>query len=141
MERITLSAALILPSGPEICHLCIFLSIVALEWLISGWVPDNVWNTTTLAFRSTTTAPDAQATNAGVGTKTILLLPAGLKDIILGDEATTIAYELRLADDITAGIFCNDVWKEAAGVHPACQGLFMCRDDILDTIFLSEAFG
>lgn len=90
-------------------------------------------------------ALDAQATNAGVGTDTILFLPVGFEDIILGDEATTIAYELRLADDIAVGIFGNNVWKEtavwkaAAGVHPACQGLFMCPDYILNTIFLSEA--
>lgn len=45
MVRITLSAAFILKSGPEISHLCIFLSIIALERLVGNWVPYNVWNT------------------------------------------------------------------------------------------------
>ena len=141
MERITLSTAFVLPSGPETSHLCMFLSIIALEGLIGGRVPDNVRNTQTLAFLSTTTALDTHASNAGIRTETILLLPVSFKDIILGDEATTITYELRLADDIAVGIFGDNVRKATTGVHPACQGLFMCREDILDTIFLSEALG
>jgi len=141
VEYIALRAAFVFPSSPELSHLRIFLSSVALQCLIGRWVPDNVRNTATLAFSSTTTALDAHTCTAGIGAETILLLPVGVRDIILGNEATSITDKLCLADDVTICILRSDARKATAAVHAACQGLFMRHEDILVTIFLSEALG
>mmetsp|Transcript_13227 Transcript_13227/g.16095 ORF Transcript_13227/g.16095 Transcript_13227/m.16095 type:complete len:262 (+) Transcript_13227:1335-2120(+) len=141
VECITLSTALVHQSGPELCHLRIFLSTVALQWIQGLRVPDNVRKTTTFSFGSTTTTLDAHACNTRVGSEAILLLPVCLKDIILGNKDTTITHKLRLADDVTIAILRDNERLETAAAHTACQGLLMRRDDILVTIFLSEALG
>jgi len=141
VERITLGAAFVLQSGPELCHLRIFFPIISFYWLKCFGVPDNVRNTKALAFASTATTPDAQSQTTSVGTEAILLLPVAIKDIILGNKATTITDILRLADDATTGILRLNARKATATVHPACQGLLMRRNNVLVTIFLSETLG
>ena len=48
---------------------------------------------------------------------------------------------MRLADDVTTGILRDHARKATAAVYSACQGLFMRREDVLDTVFLSDALG
>lgn len=134
-----LGAAFVVPSRPELGHLCVLLAAVALDWGKGFRVPDDEGDTAALAaFRPLTAAAhNAAAADARVGTETVPPRAAAVEDVELGNENPPVADELRSSHDITEPIFRLEVGLVAAAGR-AGHGLLVGRDDVPLTILLRE---